>query len=316
MSPVIERHDDPFPCFTVDRALSEPLAAELRAMFDEPHAWEHHHGGFYECYLTEVSARVPAAFQAQLARQWAGLFEEPLTERVKVTLQRMEPGQQARVHTDRPLLGFETARLIVQLGERWSPGEGGVFCVHPDPAGERVSWERAPAWNQGFAFSMGKRSFHSVTPVRGMTRRTAVFHFWHAGNSPALAQQVRSLFEGCRFDRLPAEVVRVAERAERSEPEELTWRAGLLAWALHAWGVSGAGVAEAYLAALCSPEPWEQQGALSGQEATVALGRWVVELYAGEVDLRAWERLQRRLGPVQGAAEGWRARCFPLTARA
>jgi hypothetical protein len=301
-------HRDPFPCLTVDEALPAEILALLEALFEEEHDWEHHHGGFYECFLTEVSERLPADFSAALVERMAALLDQPLTSRVKVTLQRMEPGQQARVHTDRPLLGFEAARLIVQLQRGWEPGDGGVFCLHPDAAGLVTAWERPPRHNQGFGFVMGLRSFHSVSPVV-RARRSVVFHFWHAGNSVELARQVRALFEGCRFDRLPATVVAEAAEAELRWPEEASYRAGLVAWVLHRWGEPEAVVLAGYREELEAVPPWVGE---AGGDAVIGLARWVAELYAGEVSVEAWEGVRTRLvrGEVSELVGRWWGVCL------
>ncbi len=291
-------HVEPFRCFTSDAALPEERLRWLEGLYDEELVWQHHHDAFYRASLGDVSERVPADFRTQLVeamRQATGL---PLTDRVKLTVQRMAPGEYAGPHTDRPLVGYEAARWIVQLGPEWRPGDGGRFALHPDPDGEHTSWSRPPARNTGFGFVMGPASYHSVGRVH-RERRTAVFNFWHVGNTERLAAWVRDELATVHFGDLPAALESVAEEAERGLPEEVTYRAGCVAWLLQRWGFAVDEVVEGYTGAL---------GERS--EGPAAVARWVVRLANEDFDAAGWERLRARL-PEDSRLEPVLAVAFP-----
>jgi hypothetical protein len=308
----VVHHDTPFACFTVGRAFDRARLEALDALFELDHAWEHHHGGFYECFMAEVGPRLPRDWVTALVARMSGLSGLPLHPHVGATVQRMEHGQQARVHTDRPLLGFEALRLVVQLKDDWRPGDGGVFRAHGSSAEHPVVWSRPPRRNQAVGFQMGPSSFHSVTPVCGV-RRTVVFNFWHVANPPALAGKVRGLFEGCRFDLLGDEIDALAMDAEGAHDEEVTYMAGLVAWVLRQWALPAPVWALGYRQALAAPPPWEGGEPLSGDAAAVALARWVAWLHAEDVRLDWWSVLQRRLAGarLEGPAGDWLRRCVP-----
>ena len=192
----------------------------------------------------------------------------PLRGPMRATIQRMEPGQYAEPHTDRPLLGYEAARLIVQLNTDWEPAHGGELHLHPDANGHESTLIRPPTFNSAFGFVMGASSFHSVQPAR-RRRRTAVFNFWHSGNSPEFASWVRGQREGIRFEALPRALDATRAVAELGYAEDDSFRAGVVAFLLQKWGFEDTFVCDAYSAAVRSVE-------FSRSEALpLLMARWV-----------------------------------------
>ena len=277
-----QHHSHPFSYFTCADALPEALLERLCGLYAQPLVWQHHTDSFYRAYLSDVSEHLDAGFCASLSARMASLLGMPLTARIRATLQRMEPGQYALPHTDRPLVGYEAARLVVQLNPSWSPSDGGLLGIHPDAQGAQTVVCHAPGWNTAFGFAMGPRSFHSVQEVRS-TRRTLVLNFWHAANTEALAAWVAAQLEGMRFD-FDGELARLASDAEPRVSEEDSLRAGCVAHLLLRWGFAEAVVCEGYRAGLRDLTGREGEGA-------VLLARWVARLWLEEFDARLWAKV-------------------------
>ena len=51
----------------------------------------------------------------------------------------MHAGQEIGVHSDRPYLGYEMARLIVQLNKDWQAAHGGVLELFESQEGQAVA---------------------------------------------------------------------------------------------------------------------------------------------------------------------------------
>lgn len=253
--------------------------------------WQRRDGDFYQCLLRDVTAAVPEDFRLALVDRVRVITGLPLVERVDITAQRMIPGQSIGVHSDRPLLGYEIARLVVQLTRQWQPADGGVLELFDQPAGPPV-YSVNPGYNEAFGFILHEDSHHAVTEVTRQ-RSTVVFNFWHAANTPELARAIQSLFVDIHFSALPVALNPVASAAESSLPEDLTFRASMAALALLRWGYDEEAIITGYR---------HSTGMLTddilGPEvsAAVRLADWVARLYQDPFDLRRWETLQNELG--------------------
>jgi hypothetical protein len=182
-------------------------------------------------------------------------------------------------------VGFESARLVVQLNRHWRPGDGGVLQVHDDEVGSRVLASQPPRFNSAFGFALHPGSYHSVT-VTTKPRRTLVFNFWHLGNSPALAGAVQALFARMQFGELPGLLDQDRIQAEATLPEEQTYLALVVATALQRWGLPEAVILAGYRAALGAPVPADPAAA-----TVVALAQWAAWLQVEGFDLGQWQRL-------------------------
>jgi len=285
------RHlDAPFCLFTLEGALSEARLVALEALFDAEPAWVRHEDHFYECFIAEVTDALDRRWLQALARRMAEHTGLDLVDAVQVTIQRMTPGDHADPHTDRPLLGYEAARLVLQLDAQWEPVDGGLFRAFD---GDAPILARAPSRNQAVGFALTSRSLHEVTPTARI-RRSVVFNFWHAGNSAAVEALVRGLFVGMDFGSLPEAVWRRAEQAEVTHSEEATHRASAVSIALLAWGYSPQETAEGYTLALEAPSTPTMS---PDQEIViaVALAGWLHRLYTEDFDIERWTALRQRL---------------------
>lgn len=282
------RYDAPFAYLRFNQALAPHLQA-LRAAFDAPRDWQRHQGTFYEAWMSPTPPPLPKEDLRQMSQSLSSALDLPLTEDVTLTLQRMDPGDGARPHTDRPLVGYEAARLIVQLTEDWAPTDGGWFEVHPDEQGTDTLRRHEPHFGSAIAFAMTPRSFHSVTPSRA-PRYTAVFHFHHRANPRRLRRDLTDLYTGLRFDGLPTALDRTMAEAEAHHGEELTFQAGVLAWTHLQLGGPTPEAIELY------------EGHVSGADCpTGALPRlswWLTQLHLGIFDAAAWRRWAKGRHPL------------------
>ncbi len=283
--PKPRRYDRPFP-YLVDRAaLPSEVCAYLRALFDFELDWALHQY-FYEAWLAVVTDLVPSTLAQDLIGRVSTLVGEPLLDQLHVTIQRMEPGQFAGVHTDAPLAGYEAVRLVVQLNEDWQPEHGGVLQIHGHEAGETVVRDHSPTYGSGFVFVLHPTSLHAVTQVR-KTRRTVVFNFFHVGNPPELEARIQALFDGMHVSKLPSALDALASEAEAVESEDDTYRATCVAWVLHRLGASPEVVCAGYQAGLQSLSP------SSSTDSTVCEARWATRMRLEGFDAALWHALGR-----------------------
>jgi hypothetical protein len=286
--------DKPFSFFHVTSAFSEAQCAALEDLFLQAGEWQHHGGDFYSCSLRDVTETLPAMFQDEALVRMREITGLPLVNRVLVTVQRMLPGQVIGLHSDRPLLGYEFVRLIVQLNKQWQPEQGGVLELFSSPE-SAASFRLDPEYNTAFGFSLHADSYHAVTQVT-QPRQTVVFNFWHAANTVELATHLQTLFANLHFSELPTALDAVASAAELNLPEELTFRAGTAAIALQRWGYDEAVVVAGYQhsagLASCNRDDPETY-------AAVLLADWIAFLYLESFDLARWKTLRSELDGIE-----------------
>ena len=287
-------HHHPFPFFSVDAAFSEEQCASLEQLFVQDREWQHRDGEFYRCSLCDVTAAIPATFHTEVLARMREITGLSLVNRFLVTAQRMLPGHVIGIHSDRPFLGYEIARLVVQLNKDWQTEHGGVLELFASPEGEAV-FRVNPEHNKAFGFLLHPESYHGVTEVT-QPRQTVVFNFWHVANTPELEAHVQALFANLHFSKLPAALNPIAADAESRLPEEVTYRAGTAAVALHRWGYDAATVVRGYQysAGLDSGTTHDAE-----THAAVRLADWVAYLYRDSFDLARWEILRRELDGME-----------------
>jgi len=286
-------HHSPFPFFYVDAAFSEAQCAVLERLFLQDAAWQHRDGAFYRCSLCDVTDHIPATFQTEVLDRMREITGLPLMDRVLVTAQRMLPEQAIGIHSDRPLLGYEMARLVVQLNKHWQAEHGGVLELFP-AADSTAAFRIPPEHNKAFGFLLHADSYHAVTEVT-RPRQSVVFNFWHKANTPELAAHLQALFSNVRFSELPTALDPIASAAEQGLGEETTFSAGTAAVALQRWGYDEPTIVTGYQhsagLAVCPPDDAETY-------AAVLLADWVAFLYRDSFDLARWQLLQRQLASM------------------
>lgn len=283
-------HTNPFPFFQVTSAFSLAQCAALERVFSQHGEWQERDSAFYKCSLRDVTEEIPAAFRAEVISRMCEITGLPLVDRVVVTAQRMMPGQRIGVHSDRPLLGYEIARLVVQLNTHWQPEHGGVLELFAAPNSDAV-FRVSPEYNEAFGFLLHVDSHHGVTMVT-QPRHSIVFNFWHAANTPELAAHVQALFSNSHFSELPAALNAVASAAEANLTEDTTFRASTAAVALQRWGYDDATIVAGYLfsARLPITDAIDIEA-----HAAIRLADWVAYLHRDSFDLSRWEFLRDEL---------------------
>lgn len=285
-----DHHQQPFPFFFADAAFSAAQCAALEQLFLHATHWQHQDGVFYRCSLCDVSAHIPAAFQAEIVARMRAITGLPLIDHLHVTVQRMQPGHVIGIHSDRPLLGYEIARLVLQLNQDWQADHGGVLQLFSSRESAAVVSVN-PVYNSAVGFLLHADSYHAVTEV-SQPRQSVVFNFWHMANTPALAAHIEALFANLSFAEFPVALNAIAAAAESSLPEEVTYRAGTAAIALQRWGFDAATVVAGYRhsAGLVSCDSRDAES-----YAAVLLADWVAYLYRDSFDLIRWGQLQNAL---------------------
>ena len=282
--------------------------AVLERTFLQDGDWQDRDGAFYQCSLRDVTDEIPATFRAEIIDRMREITGLPLVDRVVVTAQRMMPGQCIGVHSDRPLLGYEIVRLVVQLNDHWQPDHGGILELFAASTGEAVL-RINPGYNEAFGFLLHVDSHHGVTEVT-QPRLSIVFNFWHAANTPELAAHLQALFSNSHFSELPAALNAVASAAEASLPEDTTFRASTAALALQRWGYDDATVVSGYLhsAGLSNPDVLAPE-----THAAIRLADWVARLHRDSFDLTQWAILRSELADFERSSRlipTWRL-CLP-----
>ena len=287
-------HDHPFPFFFVNAAFSEAQCAALDQLFSQNIEWQQRDNALYHCSMCDVTEAIPELFKAEILARMREITGLPLVNRVLVTAQRMLPGQVIGLHSDRPFLGYEIARLVVQLNKQWQAEHGGVLELFSSPEGEAVCSVN-PEYNSAVGFLLHADSYHAVTEVT-QPRLTVVFNFWHMANTPELAAHIEALFANLHFSEFPAALNPVASAAESSQSEEVTLLAGTAAIALHRWGYDAATVVIGYRHS-AGLSPCDTSDAET--YAAVLLADWVAYLYRDSFDLVRWNNLQNALAGIK-----------------
>lgn len=288
----------PFPFVAWEAVFPAPAISELRALFDDPWPWEDRQGDAYQVRITDATQALGDT--STLVAEVSALLGIPLTAQVELTIQEMREGQRVFLHTDQPWMGLEAARLLVYLSDRWLPEDGGRLTLH-SRAETAPSAFFEPRPGSGVAFALGKHTWHAVEPVHGH-RQLAIFNFWHPGNTPALSRALGHILGNPDLRALPASLSPHCARAEAIYPEELTWRAALIAVALQHLGASEDEILGGYLDAF---DPTEVPG------PAVALARWLVTLHEDGFDADLWERTRAGTPSPHPLWE----MCFPALAR-
>ena len=289
----LRHHSHPYAFAHSPAAFGTSDRAALERLFTAEHDWQHRSVSGYECILRDATDEVAVELRLALVATMRAVTASPLTDDVQVTAQRMDPGQVIAEHSDRPLLGFEFARLIVYLTPDWCSEDGGILELLDGPDGAVT--QVPPYYNHGVAFVLHADSIHRVTEVH-RARRSVVFNFWHPANLPQVAEAVGALLADRHYSELPEAFGRLVAEAEGTLDEETSFRANLAALVLHRWGYEPEIAAAGYFdcAGLAG------SFALSRvSHAVVKLASWIATLHQGVFDVAAWLVLVEELRGVR-----------------
>jgi len=277
-------HSAPYEFFTAKQTLPKPVIDHIIELFELALDWEVH-DSFYKASIADVTDEIEPEVLQSLCAKMAEITGAELSGRVEAKIQKMEPGQYSKVHTDRPLLGYEAARLVVQLNDNWDDErDGGSLRIHRENSDEDYFSEYSPIKNSSFGFVMTPQAHHSVQ-VTNRERHSVVFYFWHIGNTQEISDWVNSQLSGVNFAELPDYLSQDISLAEQSLCEEKTFRAATVAWLLIKWGCDKACIQAGYHSALGSYD------VVTSDEAVLAA--MVYELKHESFDIIQWRKMRK-----------------------
>jgi hypothetical protein len=185
-----QRRDIPFPYFIARQAFAPDVADAAYAWLDGCVSWRRHRTDFFdqfECSL--LTMRLPPPLHdglvsptmlRTLRQRMEQIFSVSLADVFTVTGHRLVPGQGIGVHTDRPLPGYETYRMVVHLGSGTSDANGGhlMFLHGKEPKDFACAFRGVH--NTAVGFELSEQSFHAVAELTSGVRYTLVYSFWRA----------------------------------------------------------------------------------------------------------------------------------------
>ncbi|MEO0602217.1 MAG: hypothetical protein AAF211_12320 [Myxococcota bacterium] len=275
----LARIPGPVPVAVTSSALEPTALTRLDDRFRSTTNWVRHDASFYRCWIAEADDALPEAMRHRLRDEVANALGLDLAGPVRITVQRMDVGDGADRHTDRPLVGYECARWIAQLD---TPSGGCFRMLEPDGDDWRTWLERPATRNQAIAFELCDAAHHEVAECR-TARRTVVLHFWHRANPPHARDLVHAWLAPMSFASLPRALDSRLAEADATTDDHVTGFAARVAWLLDAWGHGD--VVGAFARALTGAPPASEDEARA---------RFVVELALESFDRRAFEALPVR----------------------
>lgn len=302
-------HEQPFPYFAVSQTFSQEQCKAFDTLFSLEGEWQHRDGSFYQCSILDVTNSISSSVQQDIISRVRDITNMPLVDRILITAQKMQPGQAIGIHSDRPLLGYEILRLVVQFNKNWQADHGGVLELFASEKGEAIARVN-PEYNKGFVFVLNENSYHSVTKAL-QPRQSLVFNFWHMANTPELEEHIRDFFTNIHFSELPEALDPIAAAAEFDLSEDVTFVAETAAVALKRWGYDDPTILKGYQ---------YSAGLANGDESdeevytALRLANWVAGLYRESFNLDNWQVLRDDLAGKKIAErleKTWRL-CLPV----
>ena len=178
----------PFPHIVGLRPLPDEVADAAHAWLDGHTPWRRHVHYFFDQFeYNLIDAKLPpllhegllsAATLRGLRQRMEALFSVELADVFSVTAHRLVPGQGIGVHTDRPLLGYESHRMVVHLGPEFRDQNGGHLMFFDGPDERDFAQAFRTIHNSAVAFELSPHSFHAVGELAGGVRYTLVYSFW------------------------------------------------------------------------------------------------------------------------------------------
>jgi hypothetical protein len=293
MLDTIIHHHRPFPFFHCTDTFSNEVCEHLRTLFGSEEQWQDRNEGFYQCFLRDVSNEIPHSLKSSLVRKMSVATGLPLTDQVHITAQRMECGQSVGIHSDQPLLGYEIARLVVQLNKDWTSSKGGNLELLEAREGSAIQIIE-PHHNHSFGFVLHPTSYHRVSKVYE-SRWSVVFNFWHPANTPDFASVVDQWTLSFNSSLLPKDLDEQIIQAEGYLSEEVTFTALLVAWLLQVWEYKDRTIINGYAVFVGTKDI----SSLSLEDtAAIRLSIWVASVHQEHFSIEKWKALQELMVEV------------------
>lgn len=144
------------------------------------------------------------------------LFSIELADVFSVTAHRLVPGQGIGLHTDRPLLGYESHRMVVHFGPEFRDQNGGHLLFFNSENSDDLAQAFRTVHNSAVGFELSPSSYHAVAELSGGVRYTLVYSFWRADSLEVVEHPAHRIeeFESAQTDGQPT---RIAPHAAAGE---------------------------------------------------------------------------------------------------
>lgn len=189
----------PFPHFAIPDLFDAETATSVLTWLDKDVAWALESRTFYVHHgctgLTELVAGSPAAVIGSpetlqcMRRHLERIFGITLSStHYDLAAHRMLPGHRIGIHTDTPLHGTETHRLLINLNSGFDDEHGGhlVLLDLHDPTDSAVIVR--PIHNSAVAMEFSDHSWHCVDEIRSGKRYSLVYSFWSEDSAADIAE--------------------------------------------------------------------------------------------------------------------------------
>jgi hypothetical protein len=190
---------EPFPHFVIPDLFDPETAKAVLNWLDKDVSWALESRSFYSLHgssgLTERVGETPAAVIGApetlqcMRRHLERIFGITLSStHYDLAAHRMLPGHRIGIHTDTPLHGTETHRLLINLNAGFEDEYGGhlVLLDRLDPEDSAVIVR--PLNNSAVAMEFSDHSWHCVDEIRSGKRYSLVYSFWLEGSESNTAQ--------------------------------------------------------------------------------------------------------------------------------
>ncbi|TDL85424.1 peptide arginase family protein [Meridianimarinicoccus aquatilis] len=171
--------------FICEDFITDSYRKLIISWLDDTAYWSRNTSTFYDQFNAKIDRReaspVSKLFSlekkiSELASHFSGVS---FLSRIKISVNRLVPGQRIDFHTDNPIKDYETHRFIVGLSNS-SPEDDGLFLLNNT---SDISVENLPTaykLSDGAAvfLPLGPTSFHAVTPLQHQVRYTLVISLW------------------------------------------------------------------------------------------------------------------------------------------
>ncbi|RYZ88763.1 MAG: hypothetical protein EOP04_08565, partial [Proteobacteria bacterium] len=167
----------PYPIVLIDNVFGPDGLKKIQKLADEI-LWKRISTTFYDQHeftVVRSDETFPVFSLDRLHQIKADLekhFECEYYDFVEINFHKLIADQYINIHTDTPLPGYESVRLVVGIDEDYS---GGFF--HAFDSEHKISSFDLKN-GKGLAFTLSENSYHAVTKVTEGSRLTAILSFW------------------------------------------------------------------------------------------------------------------------------------------
>jgi hypothetical protein len=179
-----EKRTTPYDHSLLDDVL--PCADALLEWLEQTSRWHEHRQGFYNADVISLDAIEPPHIcnallnhdgRIQLESAASEMFGRTLRLHGPICAHRLTAGQGIGIHTDTPLPGEETHRIVLLLARDRAFQDGGHFVMLSDRVPHSARLIVPLQHNTAIAFRLTSNSYHAVTTIVRGTRFSVVASF-------------------------------------------------------------------------------------------------------------------------------------------